>query len=94
MPGPKARKAPTPPDADAVRRVIERELRPAFLEDGGNVTFDTLDGWVVRIRMGGQCSVCPSAPRTAKHFIEARLREVFGERITVEARLDPPYFWR
>jgi len=83
-----------PLDADEVRRFIERELRPAVLEDGGNLTFAGLAGRVVRVRMGAQCSVCPSARRTAKHFVEARLRAAFGDEITVEAELDPPYFWR
>ena len=44
--------------------------------------------------MGAQCSVCPSARRTAKHFVEPRLREAFRDDLTVEAELDPSYFWR
>lgn len=82
------------PDAEAIRRFIERELRPAFLEDGGNIVFDGLDGHVVRVRMGGQCSVCPSAGRTAKHYVEAHLRRAFSSDIVVEAVLDRPYFWQ
>jgi len=81
-------------DADAIGEFIERELRPPILADGGNITFAGLDGLIVRVRMGAQCSQCPSAHRTAKHFVERRLREAFGVEIVVEAVLDPPYFWQ
>jgi len=80
------------PRPDAVRAFVEAELRPAIREDGGDIAFERLDGTTVHVRMGALCSLCPSGPRTVKHFVERRLRERFGPDIIVEARFVKPYF--
>ena len=87
------RKSPTA-SAEAIRAFVEGELRDAIREDGGDIAFERLDGHTVRIRMGALCSICPSGPRTAKHFVERRLRERFSPELVVEARFVKPYFMR
>ena len=79
--------------ASSIRKFVEGELREAIRADGGDVAFEGMDGHTVRVRMGALCSLCPSAPRTAKHFVERRLREKFSADIIVEARIVRPYFW-
>ncbi|MFW6163820.1 MAG: NifU family protein [Planctomycetota bacterium] len=81
-----------PLTADAVRAVIEDELRPAIREDGGDIAFDRLEGKTVHVTLGALCSLCPSGPRTVEHFVQRRLRERFGPDLTVEARFVKPYF--
>jgi NifU-like protein len=89
-----ARTKKTDDRRDAIRALVEGELREAIREDGGDIAFDGLEGHIVRIRMGGVCSVCPSGRRTVKHFIERTLRERFSPDLVVEARFVKPYFMR
>jgi len=79
--------------ADEVRAFIEGQLRDAIREDGGDIAFERLKGRTVFVRMGGVCSICPSGPRTVKHFVERKLRERFSPDLVVEARFVKPYFW-
>ena len=87
-----ARRDPRQLSADALKEFVEGELRPAIREDGGDIAFEGLDGRVVRVRMGALCSLCPSGPRTVKHFVERRIRERFGPDLVVAARFVKPYF--
>ena len=80
--------------ADAIRDLIEGEMREAIRQDGGDLAFEGMEGNTVRVRMGAMCSICPSAPKTAKHYIQRRLQERFSKDIVVEARIVKPYFWR
>ena len=66
-------------------RVIEEEIRPAVAMDGGDVIFDSYEAGVVRLRLRGSCSGCPSALFTLKMGIERRLKEEFPEILSVEA---------
>ena len=79
---------------DALRDFVEGELRDAIRQDGGDITFEEVEGSIVRVRMGAMCSICPAASKTAKHYVERKLRERFAEDIVVEARIVKPYFWR
>ena len=77
-----------------IRAFIEGEMRDAIREDGGDIAFERLEGTAVHVRMGGLCSFCPSGPRTAKHFVERRLRERFSPDLVVQPRFVKPYFMR
>lgn len=83
-----------PPEqlAEAVRALVEGEIRRAIREDGGDIAFDRLDGTTVHVAMGALCSICPSGPRTAKHYVERLLRERVHPDLVVAARFVKPYF--
>lgn len=78
--------------AETVRALVEGEIRDAIREDGGDIAFERLEGNTVHVRMGALCSLCPSGPRTAKHFVERLLRERVSPELTVAARFVKPYF--
>ena len=78
---------------NAVRKFVEGELQEAIREDGGDITFEGMEGNVIRVRIGALCSICPSAPKMVKHYVEKRLREHFSKNLVVEARIVRPYFW-
>jgi Fe-S cluster biogenesis protein NfuA len=80
--------------AAAVRDLIEGEMRDAIRQDGGDIAFEGLDGRTVRVRMGALCSICPSGPRTVKHYVERTLQERISRDLVVEARFVKPYFVR
>jgi len=79
--------------SEVVQLFVEGELRDAIREDGGDITFESISGNMVRVRMGALCSICPAASKTVKHFVERKLRERFSKNIVVEARFVKPYFW-
>ncbi len=61
-----------------VEKILD-ELRPYLLADGGNVELVELDGPIVKLRLNGACSSCPSSAMTLRMGIERRLREFIPE---------------
>lgn len=61
-----------------VEQILD-ELRPYLLADGGNVELVELDGPIVKLRLNGACSSCPSSAMTLRMGIERRLREFIPE---------------
>ena len=69
---------------DQVEQVINR-IRPAVQMDGGDIELvDVLDG-IVRLRLVGSCSGCPSSTMTLKMGIERAIRAEVPEIKGVEA---------
>lgn len=65
-------------ETDEVRRikeVLDREIRPAVAQDGGDVVFHEFKDGVVSLFMQGSCAGCPSSTMTLKMGIETRLKE-------------------
>src|SRR5216684_3243570 len=57
----------------------EDEIRPAVMNDGGDITLDHFEDGIVYLNMRGSCSGCPSSVLTLKMGIENRLREEIPE---------------
>ena len=69
---------------DRVEKVINR-IRPAVHMDGGDIQLvDVVDG-VVKLRLVGSCSGCPSSTMTLKAGIERAIRAEVPEITGVEA---------
>ena len=69
---------------DRVEQVINR-IRPAVQMDGGDIELvDVVDG-VVKLRLVGSCSGCPSSTMTLKMGIERAIRAEVPEITGVEA---------
>ncbi|HUU51026.1 MAG TPA: NifU family protein [Nitrospinota bacterium] len=69
---------------EKVEKVLET-IRPALQADGGDVELvDVVDG-VVKVRLRGACSGCPSAQITLKMGIEQSLKEQIPEIKSVES---------
>jgi Fe-S cluster biogenesis protein NfuA len=51
---------------------------------GGRVEFCSLEGNVVRVRMGGACAECPLQPATLRGWVEGTVRQFFPEIDRVE----------
>ncbi len=67
-----------------IEDVIDREIRPALRQDGGDLELIDVDGNVVKVRFRGACSGCVVSAITLKDVVEARLRENVSEKIIVE----------
>lgn len=62
-----------------IKKIIDEEIRPAVARDGGDILFDSYEDGVVRLRMRGACSSCPSSIMTLKVGIENRLKQEIPE---------------
>lgn len=68
-----------------IREILDAEIRPAVMQDGGDIILDRFENGVVYLHMRGSCSGCPSSTMTLKMGIEARLREAIPEVVEVAA---------
>ncbi|MDJ1183651.1 NifU family protein [Roseofilum casamattae] len=66
-----------------VEKVLD-DMRPYLMADGGNVELVEIDGPIVKLRLQGACSSCPSSTMTLRMGIERRLRELIPEIAEVE----------
>ena len=66
-----------------IREILDLEIRPAVMQDGGDITLDRFEAGIVYLHMRGSCSGCPSSTMTLKMGIENRLREVVPEVVEV-----------
>jgi NifU-like protein len=67
-----------------IEDTLEREIKPALRQDGGDLELIDIEGSKVIVALRGTCSFCPSADFTLKQYVEAKLREFVTDDITVE----------
>ena len=60
--------------ADKIEAVL-KELRPAILQDGGDIHFVRFENGTVFVRLYGACVSCPISFITLKMGLEAQLKE-------------------
>lgn len=58
-----------------IQQVLEQEIRPVLIADGGDVELHDVEGDRVLVRLKGACSSCSSSTETLKLAIEAQLKE-------------------
>ncbi len=67
-----------------IEQVLNEEIRPILIADGGNVELFDVSGDRVSIVLQGACGDCPSSTATVKYAIEAKLRDRVSPTLTVE----------
>ncbi len=65
--------------------LLEKRIRPAVAQDGGDITFVRFENGVVYVQMRGACAGCPSSTITLKAGIENMLRHYVPEVTEVRA---------
>ncbi|WP_160123145.1 NifU family protein [Rhodovarius lipocyclicus] len=76
-----------PADAEVVaiiKDLLDTRVRPAVAGDGGDIVFRGFRDGVVKLKMQGACSGCPSSRATLKHGVENMLRHYIPEVVAVE----------
>ncbi|HSC24593.1 MAG TPA: NifU family protein [Candidatus Babeliales bacterium] len=63
-----------PETVEHIQRVLE-ELRPAIINDGGDVHFIRFENSTVFVQLSGACVSCPISFITLKMGLEAQLKE-------------------
>jgi len=68
-----------------IQHVLDTEIRPVLMADGGDVELFDIDGDRVLLSLQGACSSCASSTDTMKYAIEAKLRDLVLPTLIVEA---------
>lgn len=58
-----------------IETVLEKEIRPILAEHQGDVEIVDYQDHILRIRLTGKCSGCPSAQLTTEELIGTKIRE-------------------
>uniref|UniRef100_A0A2P2LN06 NIF system FeS cluster assembly NifU C-terminal domain-containing protein n=1 Tax=Rhizophora mucronata TaxID=61149 RepID=A0A2P2LN06_RHIMU len=73
-----------------IKELLETRIRPTVQEDGGDIEYRGFDEetGVVKLKMQGSCSGCPSSSVTLKSGIQNMLMHYVPEVTGVEQELD------
>lgn len=86
LPAAEGTELPTTSGIEAqIQSVLEEYIRPGIAMDGGDVEFLGFENGVVKLRLQGSCSGCPSSLYTLKAGIENLLMRLVPEVKAVEA---------
>ncbi|MGC9444273.1 MAG: NifU family protein [Candidatus Methanospirareceae archaeon] len=64
---------------EKVREVIEKEIKPLLMMEGGSIELVGVDDGIVKVKLQGACAGCPMSQYTLVNFVEATLREQIPE---------------
>jgi len=67
-----------------IEETLEREIRPALKQDGGDIELLDVEGNHVFVKLRGTCATCKASQVTLKHYVESKLRELVTPEIVVE----------
>ena len=62
-----------------IEKVIDEKVRPELALHGGNILIEEYSEGVLKVRLTGECSNCPSAGLTMENIVESNLNEVFPD---------------
>jgi NFU1 iron-sulfur cluster scaffold homolog, mitochondrial len=69
-----------------IRTILDEYIRPAVEQDGGAITFHSFKDGIVKVRLQGSCSGCPSSTVTLKAGIENLFKRMMPDEVyAVEA---------
>jgi Fe-S cluster biogenesis protein NfuA len=68
-----------------IRNVFDQRIRPAAQEDGGDILIESFENGVLNVSMHGSCHTCPYAAQTIKDGVEALLKHISPEVLSVVA---------
>lgn len=68
-----------------IQKVLDEEVRPVLIADGGDVELYDVDGDIVKVVLQGACGSCSSSTATLKIAVESRLRDRVSPTLVVEA---------
>ena len=66
-----------------IEETLEREIRPALSQDGGDIELIDVDGNTVMVKLRGTCSTCSKSQITLKNYVEAKIKELVTPELVV-----------
>jgi Fe-S cluster biogenesis protein NfuA len=79
-----------PVDLESRVRMALESVKPTLAHHGGGVEFLGIEEGVVRLKLEGNCSGCPSSRETLRNLVEAALDEVAPDRAGLEVASAEP----
>ncbi|XP_039282100.1 NFU1 iron-sulfur cluster scaffold homolog, mitochondrial [Nilaparvata lugens] len=67
-----------------IKELLDTRIRPTVQEDGGDIIFMGFEDGVVKLKMQGSCTSCPSSVVTLKNGVQNMLQFYVPEVISVE----------
>lgn len=69
-----------------IKTILDEYIRPAVEQDGGAITYHSFEDGIVKVKLQGSCSGCPSSMITLKAGIENLFQRMMPEEVrSVEA---------
>ncbi|APJ04650.1 NifU family protein [Silvanigrella aquatica] len=62
-----------------IKEIIEQQIRPALQSDGGDIELVDVEDGIVKVRLVGACSHCPSSAMTLYQGVEKMLMDQMPE---------------
>ncbi len=66
-------------------KILDQKIRPAVAKDGGDIRFKEFKDGIVKVKLQGSCSGCPSSTLTLKQGVQNLLCHYIPEVRGVEA---------
>jgi Fe-S cluster biogenesis protein NfuA len=76
---------PTFSENEQMKGLIEQLNAYISTYHGGSVEFESFDGKIVKVKLGGACLGCPLSPMTLKGWVEGTVRQFFPNIEKVES---------
>ncbi|XP_072164895.1 NFU1 iron-sulfur cluster scaffold homolog, mitochondrial-like isoform X1 [Diadema setosum] len=67
-----------------IKELLDTRIRPTVQEDGGDIVFMGFENGVVKLKLQGACTSCPSSIVTLKHGVQNMLQFYVPEVVEVE----------
>ncbi|KAF7265803.1 hypothetical protein GWI33_020878 [Rhynchophorus ferrugineus] len=71
-----------------IKELLDTRIRPTVQEDGGDIIFMGYEDGIVKLKMQGSCSSCPSSVVTLKNGVQNMLQFYIPEVVAVEQVTD------
>lgn len=67
-----------------IEETLDREIKPALMQDGGDIQLVDVDGNRVIVKLKGRCASCAMSEITLKDYVESKLKELVAKELVVE----------
>jgi NifU-like protein len=67
-----------------IEETLEREIKPALMADGGDISLVDVDRNRVYVKLRGTCATCTKSDITLNHYVQTKLRELVADDLVVE----------
>merc|ERR1711994_1101145 len=71
-----------------IKELLDTRIRPTVQEDGGDILFMSFEDGIVKLKMQGSCTSCPSSVVTLKNGVQNMLSFYIPEVVAVEQVFD------
>lgn len=67
-----------------IKELLDTRIRPTVQEDGGDIVYMGFQNGIVKLKMQGSCTSCPSSVVTLKHGVQNMLQFYIPEVMGIE----------